>query len=260
VRHACIGCMSPVVAHDECGPSLSAQMRLRLHCPCMRAVPCQELHERKGGVEQRLQPLCVPGRGRSARARQVQDALRERAQPLDLLCVAARGRPRGAGGPGPDPLPALPDLARLPGVHAWAPQRLQHSLRQRPAAALPDLAACLLRTGAAALFPGAEQAAEQTAAAARAGEARGQGGAPGAAGGEAAVAGQQGGPAARRAAPDQPTGTRTGPGARPAGAHAAHEDGVPAGVLAAVHEWLGAQACAFAGASGPLTEPDMVTA
>jgi len=226
----------------------------------MRAVPCQELHERKGGVEQRLQPLCVPGRGRSARARQVQDALRERAQPLDLLCMAARGRPRGAGGPDPDPLPALPDLAGLPGVHAWAPQRLQHSCCQRPPAALPDLAACLLRAGAAALFPGAEQAAEPAGAAESVGEARGQGGAPGVASGEAAERVQRGSPTVRRSVPDQPAGAHAVPGLRRAGADAAHEQGVPAGVLAAVHEWLGAQACAFAGEFGLSTEPHVATA
>jgi len=207
-----------------------------------------------------MQLLCVRGRKCSARGRQVQDALRERAQPLDLLCVAARGRPRGAGSPDPDPLPALPDLTGLPGVHAWAPQRLQHARRQRPPAALPDLAACLLRAGEAALFPGAEQAAEPAAAAARAGEARGQGGAPGAAGGEAAEEVQRGTPAAGRAAPDQSAGARAAPCSRPASADAAREQGVPAGVLAAVHEWLGVQACAFAGEFGLLTEPHIASA
>ena len=192
---------------------------------------------------------------------QVRDALTQRAAPLDMLFVAVNQQ-----GLRPDPVPATPaalDLSGLPGVHSWQPQRLRYAHQRRAPAALPDLAACLSRTGAAEPRPPARAN-------------------PG--GGSACVAEQprqaacgsgSSGPMDVDAAPAAPLhgalangGPASGPGlARPAerllpaeaqanaqGGRAPGEPpragaaGVPAGVLAAVHEWLGAQACGFAGA------------
>lgn len=199
----------------------------------------------------------------------MRDALSQRAAPLDMLFVAVNQQ-----GPRPDPAPdtqspepaespeAL-DLSGLPGVHSWQPQRLRYAHCRRSPAALPDLAACLIRAGAAEPRPSARAN-------------------PG--GGSACVADQprqaargsgSSGPMDVDAAPAAPAhgalangGLGLGSGlASPAervlqaeaqasaqGRQAAGEPprageaGVPAGVLAAVHEWLGAQACGFAGA------------
>ena len=201
--------------------------------------------------------------------RQVRDALTQRAAPLDML-FAAVNRQDLRSDPVPDTqstepaeTPVALDLSGLPGVHSWQPQRLRYAHCQRGPAALPDLAACLIRAGAAELRPparanpggGSACAAEQPRQAARdsgSSAPMAVDAAPAApAHGALANGGQGSGPGldspAERILPAEAQASAQG-GQAPGEPPRAGEAGVPAGVLAAVHEWLGAQACGFAGA------------
>ena len=199
----------------------------------------------------------------------MRDALTQRAAPLDMLFVAvAQQSPR------PDPVPdtqssepaetsATLDMSGWPGVHSWQPQRLRYAHCRRAPAALPDLAACLVRAGAAEsqhparANPGGGSAcvADQTR------QAAGESGSSGLMDVDAAPAapphgalangGHGSGPGlaspAERVLPADAQASAQG-GQAPGEPPRVGAAGVPAGVLAAVHEWLGAQACGFAGA------------
>ena len=202
----------------------------------------------------------------------MREALSQRAAPLDMLFVASKQQ-----GLRPDPVhealsseppetPSTLDLSGLPGVHSWQPQRLRYAHCRRAPAALPDLAACLHRAGAAEPRPAARQSpgdesSHGACGARRSGQAAREGGPSGAMDADAAAAAPAQGASAgsgrglgsglaspaERVPPAEARASALGghvSSARPG----AGEAGIPAGVLAAVHEWLGAQACGFAGA------------